>query len=252
MTFSASVKWGHIREVPCVPGARLILAGVPTSAGPPESQARVPTSPGTSGSEPQGRLLGHASKGGAWTWGRGLGRTGWGGATGTGPRVPPRALRAAGAEPAGGAAAFPKARGRRGRAGCAGQVLRAHRHDVHGCVCIRLCAHISRLPAPPSHTCTHGRRPAPRTATLVACATESRPQAVGRPLSPPCLPPGRPPPPAARGPGVFPHPAFGRSRLRFSRGSQSLGSKLADGEPKGSPPTWNGPLYLAHRRAGRS
>lgn len=179
-----------------------------------------------------------------------------GGGPGAGPLVPPLALRAAGAGPAGGAAASPKARGGRGPAGCVGQMLRAHRHDIHWCVCTRLCAHVSRVPAPPLHTCTHGSRPAPRRATLVPCSAESRAQAVRRSSSPSCPPPGRPPPPAARGPGVFPHLAFSRPQLRFSLlGALSVCSPLSNLQmrsPKEAPQTWSGPLYLAPRWAGRS
>lgn len=173
------------------------------------SQAPVAQSPrAASWGTPQ--RAGPGPRGGAWAsgGGAGAGPPGRGLVSRRAPSVRPergqqvalrRFLRRAGGE------AAPGAGGR-----CS-----AHRHDVHGCACTRLCAHVSRVPAPPLHICTRGRRPAPRAATLVPCCTESQAQAVRRPLSPPCPPPGRPPPPAARGSGVFPHPAFGRPRLRF-------------------------------------
>lgn len=72
-----------------------------------------------------------------------------------------------------------------------------------GAACTRLRAHVSRVPAHPLRTCTHGRRPAQRTVTLVFSPKhlfwpESRAQAVCRPLSSPCAPSGWPPPPASR------------------------------------------------------
>ena len=232
VTFSASVKCGHVRAVRCAPGARLILAGVPTSAGLPEAQTPVPTSPRHQWVRVPGPPPGPRLKGQGLGLGAGHREGGVGGATGAGPLVPRLALRAAGAGPAGGAAASPKARGRRGPAGCVGQVLRAHRLDVHGCVCTRFCAHVSRVPALPLHTCTHGSRPAPRRATLAPCSAESRAQAVPAaswPASSSC----------SLGSWSLSPPGLQQTSAPVfsTRGSQSLQPRLqlANAEPKESP-----------------
>lgn len=177
VTFSASVKWGHVRAARCAPGWTFN-----PRRGPHFSRAPRSSDPGAHLSQAP---VGQGPRAASWATpqraGPGPGSGASGGGPGAGPLVPLRALRAAGAGPAGGAAASPKARGRRGPAGCVGQVLRAHRLDVHGCVCTRFCAHVSRVPALPLQTCTHGSRPAPRRATLVPCSAESRAQAVRLP-----------------------------------------------------------------------
>ena len=104
-----------------------------------------------------------------------------------------------GARPAGGAAAFPKARGWEGAAGCVVQVPAC----TAGPTCTRSDAHVNLVLAQLLHTDTDLRGleshwfPHPNT-----CFSLNPWLRMPAGLCPPCVP--RTPPPVARGPGVFP------------------------------------------------
>lgn len=126
-----------------------------------------------------------------------------------------------GARPAGGAAAFPKPRRRRGPAGCAGQIPRVQsRHGMHtGSMCTRLHAHLStRLHIHSTHAHTgavlrsHGHTGPLPNPTI---PNSQNPGWGGSGLSPPMSLPTGLFQPAAQGPGASPLLAI-RPGLWFS------------------------------------